>query len=241
VADVPLLKVSPDWLFAALPGSQITAKFVATTIVPQIIGSDDNLRQKLGFTSLSQASGLAVPDPPFAVFRVGLSRLKGFNPEASPLKVLLENENWFENSPQTFVPVRYLFPIRELLRPEAGCPSPSLIDIPLLGCVSSSVQVKLLTGSWQFQQIGRPGLIKKLNQFGNGITHFVVWIPVLNIHYLAWLHTSGLRIKAIEQDRYVKNPRTGQWLAAGEDVSARDVFTQLKAVVQNIDPNGPPG
>lgn len=242
IADVDEHRVSPNWLFTALPDSQLVADFVTKKLLPQLIGSDDKLRTRLGFSSLSQISALVLPDPPFAVFRIGLSRLKTYDPALSPFKVFLEDENWFENIPPTFVPARYLFPIREPFRPPTGCQS--LIDFPLLGCVASSVQVKLLAGSWEFQQIGRPGLIKKLSHFGNGATHFVVWIPIFNLHYLARLDLSGpmadLKIKAINNDRYITH-LTGKPFLAGEELPAKEVFMQLKALALPIPTNAPPG
>lgn len=245
IADVDVHLINPTWLFNLIPDSKTPASYVTTTLLPQIIGSDDKLRDRLGFSSLSQISHLVLPDPPFVVFRVGLSRIKTFDP-AKPFVLFLEDENWFQQPPSTFVPVRYLFPIRELVRPPTGCARPSLFDFPLFGCVASSVQVKLLTGRWEFQQIGRPGLIKKLDQFGNGTTHFVVWIPVLNLHYLARLDRTGfappeLKIKAIATDTYVMNPTTGKPFGPGEELSGIEVFTQLKQVAQPIDPDGPPG
>lgn len=244
-ADVDSHHVNPLWVFSLIPDSKIQASYVATTLLPQLVGSDDKLRDRLGFSALSQVSQLVLPDPPFAVFLVGLSRIKDFDP-ANPFKLFLDRANWFQQSPSSAVPARYLFPIREFTRPPAGCALPSLVDFPLLGCVASSVQVKLLPNRWDFQQIGQPGLIKRLNQFGNGISHFVVWIPVLNLHYLARLDRPGftppeLKIKAIATDRYVINPTTGKPFAAGEELSGIEVFTQLKQVAQPIDPDGPPG
>jgi len=241
-ADV---NVSNIRLFTLFPGSHNTANYVTTTLLPQLIGSDDQLRQRLGFSSLAEINSLVSPDPPFAVFRVGLSRLQTFNSALSTISLLLEEENWFQFSPPTPAvgPVRYLFPIRESSRPASGCPYSSLLDSTIPGCVASSVQVKLLSGTWEFQQIGRPGLIKKLTKFGNGGTHVVIWIPVLNLYYLASLDTSGvnLNIKAITNDPYVKDPITGNQFKAGETLTGNEVFKQLKIAVQSIGQNDPPG
>lgn len=244
-ADVDSHHVNPLWVFSLIPDSKIQASYVATTLLPQLVGSDDKLRDRLGFSALSQVSQLVLPDPPFAVFLVGLSRIKDFDP-ANPFKLFLDRANWFQQSPSSAVPARYLFPIREFTRPPAGCALPSLVDFPLLGCVASSVQVKLLPNRWDFQQIGRPGLIKRLNQYGNGISHFVVWIPVLNLHYLARYEWPGssppeLKIKAITVDRYVTNPDTGKPLGPGEEVSLVAVFNRLKEVALLIPADGPPG
>ena len=250
--DVELADIRPSPLPS---GSKITANYVTRTLLPQLIGSDDQLRQRLGFSSLAQINSLDLPDPPFAVFRVGLSRLRGFNPPLpvpSSISLLLERENWFPFSPPRKIvwPVRHLFPIRESSRPASGCTSPSLLDSTFPGwCVASSVQVKWLSGKWEFQQIGRPGLIKKLTKFGNGNTHFVIWIPVLNLHYLAQFDPGGdLKITAITDDRYVKHPvtidpfvLTNDPFKAGQELSGYVVFRQLKDVVQAIDPDGPPG
>jgi hypothetical protein len=102
------------------------------------------------------------------------------------------------------------------------------------------------TSEWEFQQIGRPGLIKKLTQFGNGDTHFVIWIPVLNLHYLARyvLGDEDLMITAIAEDRYVKNPfGSKKPFKQGEELSGTEVFKQLRieVEVQQIVSNGPPG
>lgn len=232
------------------PDSEILAQYVTTTLLPQLIGSDDQLRERLGFSSLAQIANPLVLDPPFRVFRVGLSKLKNFGLPLSStplLSPILGEENWFMFPPSTgpVWPVRLLFPIRESSRP-LGCTPPSLADTPTLGCIASSVQVKWLraTGKWEFQQIGRPGLIKKLTQFGGGNTHFVLWIPVLNLHYLARFEGSDLMIKAIAEDRYVKNPPgTENPFKAGDELSGNDVFKQLKKEVdvQNIVPDAPPG
>jgi hypothetical protein len=102
------------------------------------------------------------------------------------------------------------------------------------------------TSKWEFQQIGRPGLIKKLTQFGNGDTHFVIWIPVLNLHYLARIDygDQDLMIKAIAEDRYVKKPSGSKNpFKQGEEFSGTEVFRQLRNEVefQHIKSNGPPG
>jgi hypothetical protein len=102
------------------------------------------------------------------------------------------------------------------------------------------------TGEWEFQQIGRPGLIKKLTQFGNEHTHFVIWIPVLNLHYLARyvLGDEDLMITAIAEDRYVKKPfGSKNPFKQGDEFSGAEVFKQLRreVEVQHIDSNGPPG
>ena len=122
-------------------------------------------------------------------------------------------------------------------------PPLSFVDFPLLGCVASSVQVKRLSDVWEFQQIGRPGLIKKLTQYGNGAKHFVLWIPVLNLHYLATLGLTDtdITITAITKDRYVTDPNTGSLFEAGHTLSGVEVFTQLKNVALTIDTNSPPG
>lgn len=240
-ADVVRANFHPAWL-SPLPDSEITAQYVTTTLLPQLIGSDDQLRQRLGFSSLAQINNLLLPDRPFVVIRVGLSRLKNYD-SGFPWSPLLEEENWFEFSPPSLRvrPVRFLFPIRESSRPPSGCTPPSSVDFPLLGCVASSVQVKRLSDVWEFQQIGRPGLIKKLTQYGNGATHFVLWLPVLNLHYLATLGLSDITITAITKDRYVTDPNTGSLFEAGHTLSGVEVFTQLRNVVQTIDTNSPPG
>jgi hypothetical protein len=249
--DVIFSKMHPAWLSSLLPDSEIPAKYVTTTLLPQLIGSDDQLRQRLGFSSLAQINNHLLLDPPFVVIRVGLKKLTSFNPSLTlegQFSPFLEKENWFEFSSATFRPVRYLFPIRESSRPPLGCTPPSLVDPPAVGCIASSVQVKRLlvegTGKWEFQQIGRPGLIKRLTQFGDGHKHFVVWIPVLNLHYLARVVGHELMIKAIAKDRYVKTPPNYvDPFKAGEELPGNEVFEQLKKEVQvhQIDPSGPPG
>lgn len=239
-ADVDRGQIHLDWLFP-FPDSEIPAQYVTTTLLPQLIGSDDQLRQRLGFSSLGQINNLLLPDRPFVVLHVGLSRLKNYD-ASSPFSPLFEDKNWFEvsSSPSIRVrPVRFLFPIRESSQPSSGCNPSSLVVIPSLGCIASSVQVKRLSGTWEFQQIGRPGLIKKLTHYGNGATHFVLWIPVLNLHYLATLRLTDIEITAITDDHYVKD--AGNLIKAGDKLSGRAVFMQLKNVVQTIDANSPPG
>ena len=251
-ADVDPQKIRLSLPLPLIPNpSQSLAQHVTTTLLPQLIGSDDQLKQRLGFSSLAQIDNLLLLDPPFKVFRVGLSKLKNYDSSTlnSRLSPILEEENWFMFDPPSNVvwPVRYLFPIREASRPESGCTPASPMD-PLRGCVASSVQVKWLrdTGKWEFQQIGRPGLIKKLTQFGNGDTHFVIWIPVLNLHYLAKINGAGqdLMITAIAKDRYVKKPTNSKFpFKQGDEFPGTEVFKQLmRAVeVQQIESNGPPG
>jgi hypothetical protein len=249
-ADVEFIDAALSLLHPNVPpDAKILAQKVTTTLLPQLIGSDDQLRQRLGFSSLAQTANLLLVDPPFRVFRVGLSKLKNFQPTSltslGALSLILGEENWFMFPPSTHPvsPVRFLFPIREASRPPLGCTPPSPADPPAFGCIASSIQVKWLrdTHQWEFQQIGRPGLIKKLTQFGNGDTHLVIWIPVLNLHYLVRFEGSVLMIKAIAEDRYVKDPDTGNLLKPGQELLGDKVFDQLREEVQHIDPNGPPG
>lgn len=250
--DVELL--SANFTSDPLPESKILAQHVTTTLLPQLVGSDDQLSQRLGFSSLAQIANLLLWDPPFKVYRVGLTKLTEFDPAVGEGQwaPILGQENWFLfpldsrfPSDRRVKPVRFLFPIRESSRPPLGCTPPSLADTPALGCIASSVQVKWLsiTGKWEFQQIGRPGLIKKLTQYGKGDTHFVIWIPVLNLHYLARFGSLGLMIKAIAEDRYVTDPSTGNPFKAGQELLGNEVFAQLKHAVrvQHIEANGPPG
>ena len=241
--DIHIEDVNPTWRFPPPQGSEITANYVATKLLPQLIGSDDQLRQRLGFKSPAPINTPILSDSPFAVFRVGLTRLKKFSTTSSGFFLLLADENWFSISPQPsfppkVMPVRFLFAMRELTQPPSGCTDPS-------GCIASSVQVKRLSKTWEFQQIGRPGLISKLTQYGNGRTHVVVWIPVLNLHYLAKVESVAaglkLKIKAIAKDRYVMNPNTGKRFDANEELDAEVVFNQLQAVANPIDPNSDPG
>lgn len=248
IAETALHDIHPDWLFPSPPEPEITANYVMTTLLPQLIGPDQKLSERLGFSSLAAINSLVLPDPAFAVFRVGLSRLKSFDPlTSSPLSLFLADENWHRISPPPLfppkvMPVRFLFAIRESSRPASGCTYPSLVDIPIYGCVASSVQVKRVLGTWEFQQIGRPELIKTLTKFGNGGIHFVAWFPVLNLHYLARLVGSDLKITAIAEVRFVKNLQTGIVLAAGEEIDGVDVIKQLQQEVQTIaGPNIPPG
>jgi len=233
-ADVAFHEVAPDWLFPAPQDSTITANYVTTKLLTQLIGTDDQLRQRLGFKSPAPIQ-TPILDPPFAVFRVGLSRLKTFNPAApdSPFSLLLADENWFPfSSPVKMMPVRFLFGMREL-PPPAGCTDSS-------GCIASSVQVKRLSGMWEFQQIGRPHLIDKLTQYRTS-THFVVWIPVLNVHYLAKIAPGPvLWITAIADDRYVTKSLNVK-LREGEEIEAKKVFEQLKDVALSIPLNAEPG
>ena len=142
VADMSFHDVHPEWEFPPPPNATITANYVTTMLLPQLIGSDDQLRQRLGFSSLAQINNLDSPDRPFAVFRLGLSRLKNFDPLAiSPLSLFLEDENWASVSPSplsppVMIPGRFLFLIRESYRPASGCAYPSLIDVPTAGCVA---------------------------------------------------------------------------------------------------------
>ena len=253
--DVEIITMIPSINGNPLPlipnPSQSLAQHVTTTLLPQLIGSDDQLRQQLGFFSLDQIFNLLLLDRPFRVFRVGLSKLTTYDSstDVSRLSPILGEENWFMFTPPSIRvwPVRYLFPIREASRPESGCTHASPVD-PLRGCVASSVQVKWLrdTRTWEFQQIGRPGLIKKLTQFGNEHTHFVIWIPVLNLHYLARFDVASndLMIMAIANDRYVKKPANSKFpFKQGDEFSGTEVFKQLmrEVEVQHIEPDGPPG
>ena len=77
-ADVVRANFHPDWLIP-LPDSEAKATYVTTTLLPQLIGSDDQLSQRLGFSSLAQINNLLLPDRPFVVIRVGLSRLMSYN------------------------------------------------------------------------------------------------------------------------------------------------------------------
>ena len=263
--DVEIISMIPSISGPPLPlisnPSQSLAQHVTTRLLPQLIGSDDQLRQRLGFSSLDQIPNLLLLDRPFRVFRVGLSKLQTYDSSTTRNRFspIMGEENWFKfNWPTNLVwPVRYLFPIREASRPESGCTLASPVD-PSRGCVASSVQVKWLrdidpgtgretgTGNWEFQQIGRPGLIKKLTRFGNGARHFVIWIPVLNLHYLARIDadSSDLMITAIAEDRYVKKPfGSKNPFKQGDEFSGTEVFKQLRieVEVQHIESNGPPG
>lgn len=201
---------------------------------------DDGFARRLGFASAAEVRGLVAGLPPsiknpFAIIRVDLKRLQKFVPAQNPLELLLDDSNWFHtfipipppNFP-VYSPVRLLFPI-------------------MVGNVAKSsvlLRFSLNSGEWDVQQLGSPQLINRLTTCGTGLTgssaprcdgntHFVVWIPALNRHYLGRIDTGIFKITAVFDEP--------NGFTAGQEREAKLVFELLKLQEAiHILPNTPP-
>ena len=183
------------------------AQHVTSEILPQLVGNDSAFAERLGFHSASEItdspSSLSV-EPPFAIFRVGLDRVKQFGTGIPNDFFLLNDELNWRRFPM-LSPARFIFPIKAQ------------------SIVKSSVTVSLsLTGNqWDVQHLGSSKMIIALTQQGSSATHFVVWVPALLRHYLGFIEGGVFKVKVVFPDRLFN---------VGQVLTAKQVFTVLANV-----------
>jgi len=202
--------------------SELTAKLAAMFLLPKVVGNNDELARKLGFSGIAdfgfqQLSKLDVL-PPFPVFRIGLDRLVQWqlqNPKPSPIWLLLEESN-FLRWPVPF-PAWFLFPIT------------------LSGQVKSSVSIAMTANdrTWKIHQIGSPEQIVQLMNHGAPPAYFVVEIPALDRYYLGTIDGSVFKIKHVIDERFPDSIPSISILA-GDEESAVAAFQRLQPESEKV-------
>lgn len=220
-ADVDIHFIT-SWEFERPPAALLIAEYVRDHLLRKLVQEDDGLAQRLGFNFAGEILTPQFPlklGVPFAVFRVGLKRVRAYQSGSDARTLLLDESNWLAvgTTPSVyFVPVRFLFPIN--------------ID----GSVRSSTlaSVPLSQSNWVLEKIGSPTLIRQLTKHGSGPAHFVVWIPALNRYYLGIIHAGIFKIKVIF-------PNDPIGLKEGDERSAEEIFQRLQREAIKIDPDDP--
>lgn len=179
------------WGFSPSQTSELTATLAAKFLLPKVVGNNDELAKKLGFSGSGDFASFQLLSkldvlPPFPVFRIGLDRLVQWqlqNPKPSPLWLLLEEAN-FLRWPVPF-PAWFLFPIT------------------FSGQVKSSVSIAMTANdrTWKIHQIGSPKKILQLMTNGAPPAYFVVEIPALGRYYLGTIVGADFKIKHAIDER----------------------------------------
>jgi hypothetical protein len=221
----------------------VAVKHVLQRLVRRPDGSFDTLyATRLGFDlppdNVEAAVQQASLSSPIAVFRIGLKRLKQFNPGQDDVLLLAADANWLVNLPSSFsthpVPARFLFPIT-VKDPTTGA------DV-----VESSVRLQYSFSpanppppqlGFEIERFGSSTLIRQIDKWRRkpnppneiDFTYFLVWVPALDRYYLGKLKNDKLLILVD--------------LNGGNENFAKNVFLKLKAEALEIiadDPDAPP-
>jgi len=226
----------------------VAVKQVLRRLVKRPDGSFDTLyATRLGFdpppADVEAAVQQANSSSPIAVFRIGLKRLKKYEPTTDPLTLLAADANWLI-LPSSFsplpIPARFLFSIT--------------VDDPATGApvVKSSVRLQYNFSpanpgpthlGFEIERFGSSTLIKQIDKWRrnpsppNGINpaYFLVWIPALDRYYLGRLRTIGMNnaltitaIADIQNDKKIG-------LEKGKELDAREVLPFLLKEALTID------
>ena len=214
------------------------AGLVLQAVLPELIGNNDVLAQRLGFGSANDVAppgNLLGLDHPYPVVVVELEQLQSLPPAQPPppapphagIAQIAQENNWLirinPDRSMSIAPAEYLYPI--------------LFD----GSVASSVWLGLdgNDSQWNIHRIGSKNLIRPIHAMQRPGGHFIVHVPALNRYYLGLIAKGppiSFTIKAIFDD-----PRVG--LHAGQTAPAWSVFMRLRAEAKTInlgDPNYPP-
>jgi hypothetical protein len=216
--------------------AKLTAELVTQQVLPQLIGNDDKLAERLGFTDSDHvvlAGGHITLDIPYPVFVVDLNQLQNWNgllPSSPGIALIALETNWlFDPSLGVHpLPAQYLYPILEDQK------------------VASSVLLALdrtESSQWNTHQIGSSDLIRQIYKVRPpGKATFLLRVPALNRYYLGMIKQEEpatpvtFTITAIFDD-----PGTG--MHRGDTVPALKVFQDLGIEADKInrnDPNYPP-
>jgi hypothetical protein len=211
-----------SWEFERPPAALQVAENVRDHLLSKLVQKNDGLAERLGFKS---AGEIITPQFPlklgvsFAVFQIGLRRMRAYQSGIDAKTLLLDESNWLAvGAPPSvsLIPVRFLFPI--------------IID----GSVKSSIltSVPISQTNWILEKIGSPTLIRQLTKHGSGPAHFVVCIPALNRCYLGIIYAGAFKVKVVF-------PNDPIGLTEGEVRPAEEVFRILQREAMNIDPDDP--
>uniref|UniRef100_A0A832H4S3 Uncharacterized protein n=1 Tax=Oscillatoriales cyanobacterium SpSt-402 TaxID=2282168 RepID=A0A832H4S3_9CYAN len=208
-----------SWEFTPTNPLVETAKRAVRFLLPRIVGDDNQVAIKLGFSGIEDLASLKLGkldvNSPFPVFRIQLDRLRKWqmqSPKPNPIGLLLEEPNFLRWSIPS--PARFLFPITNK------------------GQVKSSVLIAMSSNDqfWKIRQFGSSSKIKQLIKHGHPPKYFVVEIPGLERCYLGSITGNTFRIKHVV-DEWVATSHGEQStikILEGTEELAVGTFNRLK-------------
>lgn len=228
----------------------VAVKHVLQQLMRRPDGSfDTHYATKLGFdpppADIEAAVQQASLSSPIAVIRIGLRRLKQFNPgHDDPLMLLAADVNWLVNGTSSF-PISEPFPARLLFaitvtnsatgQEEVKSSVRLQVNLPPANPPSSQL-------GFEIERFGSGTLIRKIDKWRRDPTpakkinpaYFLVWVPALDRYYLGKMITDIhdkhlLILKAITDDLQV------DFVKEGKEYNAEMIFIKLKIEALTID------
>ena len=207
---------------------ELAINFVSKTM-PKLLAGDPILSSHIGFASAEdlrsfQVTG-AMLDVPLPIFIIDINDIRSFvRNETQPIEILTKDINWARSPGETFGPTRLLFPIglNDDAADSKSAPKSSVI-------IEYTPQT-----SWRVHHFGGPKLIRAVKTYSTHAHDFMIWIPVVNRHYLGRMGPDlRLKITVLFDD-----PIAG--VKAGHEFDLRDshVMDKLKALdtkLRNLD------
>ena len=217
--------------FPESPFALQLAILTARTVLPDLVGSDNEFASRLGFANASDTNtGLLQVVPPYPVVIIELQQLLAISGECNPfdsnkngLFLLARDYNWRLRGP-ALLPWRFLYPIKA----NGSVKSSVLIASDVEGPDNKK---------WKIERIGSSSLITRLYATATSAGHFVIWIPALNRFYLG-----SVEVPATNQYRFTLRtvfPDRTLNLPANAVMPAWEAFCRLNKEALTVDPSVP--